>query len=1076
MNRKIAFGIVLFVGIGLFMFTFANPNDKVDNNSGSAQENITTNEIQNNETDNVEPVINLADPANTEAQAPAVDNGNANVPAPVVPNNVVDNTLADAKTNAIEELKNYKNDYDYPNKEDYNNIVNKYVDEINNASTVEDVNKALKDGKTAIDTLISEIEAAKAAEELVKYKENAEEIINEYAKDVDLEETKKEEIITDASKKVDEATTKEEVDKVVEDTKKVLDDAAASELEAYKDDAKEIIDEYAKDVDLEKTKKEEIIADASKKIDEATTKEEVDGIVEDAEASLDEASLDEYKEAAIKDLKDYKKEEKYTEENQTVVNGIKETGITNITNAESKEEVSNILTEAKEDIDNVPVLTYFVTFVDFFNNETKVEVTHDTLVTAPVFKDVVERNITRKFIGWDKDLTKVVTDNMVVTAQYEITKVEAKIYMLHDGVAVPTNGGAAGTENYDFKTKIELDLTKENVRKTIIDRINKGRAKVMTLDEAEIENMVSGTLPYTNDSEYIYTYYALKFVKNDGFHIDYYRTVNEAPVITLTGDKVIEVYEHKGHYNFTKGFSVSDDHTTLTNSDVSIKIIKNGVAQVEKINYKKPGTYVIYYTATDAEGNVTTVTRTVKVLKNELKSVALASNNDTYKYGAELDLKVNGTYANGDVKEVEYTIDGFNTNVVGKASATVTVNGFDPLTYNYEVSNKLVGITLSNNNDTYEYGESLSLSVDANYVDGTVDEDVEYTINKFENTSLGSHSATVSYEGMTETYSYTIVNKLVSIELSSNEDTYEYGAELDLKVNGTYANGDVKEVEYSITNFDTSIIGSSVAYVTVEGFETIEYIYAVDDKVIDLVLSSNNDSYDYGASLNLSVTAVYVSGAEISNVEYAIANFNNTTVGNGTATVSYEGFTKEYKYTIINTLTGVTLSTNNDVYYRNSLMKNITVIGYYADGTTANVEYSISSETPFNSTTVGKKSMTIYAEGQPLTYSYKVNYSDAELANLFKDAKATLPCNLFKWKFWIEFNNLPAGATVVSVKREDVAAANLIDIGSITKFRLKDTDYAALRDNGGHPIKVVYEINGQQFAKVYKERFGIIKV
>ena len=157
-------------------------------------------------------------------------------------------------------------------------------------------------------------------------------------------------------------------------------------------------------------------------------------------------------------------------------------------------------------------------------------------------------------------------------------------------------------------------------------------------------------------------------------------------------------------------------------------------------------------------------------------------------------------------------------------------------------------------------------------------------------------------------------------------------------------------------------------------------------------------------------------------------------------------------------------------------MKALSVTAYYINGAEVpNVPYIIDVNTPFNTTTTGKKTMTIYAEGQPLTYSYKVNYSDAELANLFKDANATLPFNLLKWKFWIEFKNLPAGATVVSVKREDLDAANLIDIGSTTKFRLKNTEYADLRDNGGHPITVVYEINGQQFAKVYKERFGTIK-
>ncbi len=922
MNRKIAFGIVLFVGIGLFMFTFANPNDKVDNNGESTQANNTTNEVQNKETDAVEPVINLADPANVPA-----NNGNTNGPAPVVPdngNNVVDNTLADAKTNAINELKNYKSDYKYPDMDKYNNVVNQYVDEINNATTVDGVDEALENGKNAIDNLINEIELNNA-------KEEAKTKINEYAEGVDLEEAKKEEIITDASNKIDEATTKEEIDGIVEDTKTLLDEAAAAELEDYKKAAKEEINNYAKDVDLEETKKEEIITDAFENIDEATTKEEVDGIVENTKALLDEASLNEYKEAAIEELKAYKNDEKYTEENQAVVDGIKENGITDITNAETKEDVDNILATAKEEIDDVAVLTYIVTFKDFYNNETKVEVTHDTLVTAPVLEDVVERNITRKFIGWDKDLTKVVTGNMVVTAQYEITKVVANIYMLHDGIAMPAYGASAGVKNYDFKASIELDLTKENVKNTIVERINKNRSKVITLDETEIKNMVVGTLPYANNKEYVYTYYVLKFEKDDGFHIDFVRRVNNAPVITLTGDKIINIYEQRGHYDVTKGFSVSDDHTALTNNDVKIKIVKNKFYKVDKVNYEKVGTYDIYYSVSDAEGNTTIVSRKVRVLANTLQKVELASDNDTYEYGAELNLTVKGTYANGDVRDVAYTI----------------------------------------------------------------------------------------------------------------------------------------------TNFDTTIVGSSVAYVTVKGFEPMEYTYSVDDKIVDLVLSNNNATYEYGAALDLSVTAVYISGAEISNVKYDIANFNNKVVGNGTATVSYEGLTKEYNYTILNKLERLVLSSNNDVYYKGSSMKNLTVTAYYVDGTTTNVTYRINSKTPFNTTTVGKKSMTIYAEGQTLTYNYEVKYTEAQLKDLFKNTTASL-------SWWgnsseLSFSKLPAGAEVVSVRRSDYKTpVTLRKTNKANVFLLSWGDYSILRHNLGYTIYVTYRVNGQEYTRGYGETFGNI--
>ena len=838
MNKRRLFAIVLFIAVGFFMFTFANPNDRVR-------------EGQNNDS--------------SETTRPASETED------------VENTVVDD-------------------------------DNVNNNQS-----------RPVVIDLTADKEAAK-------------EEIRRYSETVVLSDDTKKTIVDDAYTKIDDATSIDEINQIVEDTKKALDDAAKEELDNYKEAAKEEINEYAKDVDLDDAKKEEIKTDAFEDIDNATTKEEVDKIVEDTKKALDDASLEEYKASAIEELKEYKKDEKYTEENQEVVNNIKTTGIENITNAETKEEVDNILSKAKEDIDAVKILTYIVTFKDFFGAETKVEVEHDTLVTAPEFTDVVERDITHSFIGFDKDLTQVVTGDMVVTANYEITKVEANIYRLHDGIAIPDQGKTAGKTNYDYKGKIELDLTKPEVKKEVLNRINKNVTKNLTQDEETIKSYVVGTLPESNNTEYVYTYYVLKFEYKDGFHIDYARFVNNAPVITLEGETEIEVYEQKGHYDFTKGFSVSDDHSALTNDDVQIKIIKNGQSQVQKVNYEKVGTYVISYTATDAEGNTTTVTRTVKVLANTLNSIALSSNNDTYEYDASLNLTVNGTYADGSVKPVEFTIEGFDTKVVGNGTATVKVEGFEDLTYNYTVLNKLVSLELSSNNDTYEYGDKLNLTVNANYVNGLTVENVEYTINEFKNTTVGTHEATISFEGVTTTYTYTILNKLVKLELSSNNDTYLKGASMK----------------------------------------------------------------------NLTVKAYYINGEEIDNVKY-----------------------------------------------------------------------TIDRNTQFNTTTVGKKTMKINALDNTLTYSYTVNYSDADLKTLFKNTTASLSFNFDHSK--ITFYNLPENASVVSVRREDYKTP--IKLNKTSKrnvFEISWGDYDTLRHNWGYDIHVTYSVNNQSYTRVYGESFGDI--
>ena len=841
MNKRRLFAIVLFIAVGLFMFTFANPNDRVGQGSEGNGSETTTPASDTELTDNGntnQPVVNPVDNNQNNNQ-----NNNQPAPTPVVIDLTAD------KEAAKEEIRKYAENVvlDDAKKQE---IVNDAFTNIDNAATKEEIDQIVIDTKKALD------DAAKA--ELDAYKDAAKEEINEYAKDIDLDQTKKEEIINDAFTNIDNAATKEEVDQIVIDTKKALDDAAKAELDAYKDAAKDEITEYAKNVVLDETKKQGIIDDAFTNIDNAATKEEIDQIVIDTKKALDDAAkaeLDAYKDNAIEELNNYKKDEKYTEENQEVVNSIKEDGVEDITNAATKEEVDEKLAGAKEEIDNVPVLTYIVTFKDFKGNETKVEVVHDTLVTAPVISDVVvDRDITYGFAGWDKDLTKVVTNNMVVTAKYDVIKVEANIYMLHDGIAIPANGATAGKANYDYVGKIELNLNNKDTKKEILNRIKKNYTKNVTLDEEVIKTYVVGNLPYSDNTEYVYTYYVLKFEKGDGFHIDFARSKNNAPVITLTGDLYKEVYQQKGHFDFTKGFSVSDDHTALTNADVQIKIIKNNNSEVKSVNYEKPGKYVISYTATDAEGNTTTVSRTVKVLENKVESIELSSNNDTYEYNADLNLKVYGTYSDGSVKEVAYEIDGFDSTLVGSNTASVKVEGFDAIDYNYTVVNKVTSLVLSSNDDSYNYGSALNLTVNAVYQDGTVEEAVAYEIDAFLNTNIGANTATITYKEGTETYRYTIVNQIVSVALASNNDTYIKGETSRLAVKATYANGEVGKITYTVdpkTPFDTTTTGSKTMNINAAGTPLV-YKYTVNysnEQLKELFKNTSAELYFFGLKM-----------------------------------------------------------------------------------------------------------------------------------------------------------------------------------------------------------------------------------
>ena len=101
-------------------------------------------------------------------------------------------------------------------------------------------------------------------------------------------------------------------------------------------------------------------------------------------------------------------------------------------------------------------------------------------------------------------------------------------------------------------------------------------------------------------------------------------------------------------------------------------------------------------------------------------------------------------------------------------------------------------------------------------------------------------------------------------------------------------------------------------------------------------------------------------------------------------------------------------------------------------------------------------------------------YSEAQLTNMFSRTYAELHHPLFTNDYRIEFINLPAGATVVEVKRVDLKPVKLTRITD-SKYSLNSSDYSHLRHNWGHSISVTYSINNQKYTRVYSETFGEIE-
>lgn len=574
MDKKKIFGIIIFIIIGLFMFSFANPNDEVklydcgdeeksnqeevtacvnekmdegstekkalsscrktycngtaDDDSSSSKEekedttsntNETANTQENNNVISNEPTtVGNNNQTNTENQGNMGSTGSDNETT----DNLADE-LNSLKEKAISELKQYYENlkFDTEYQDQAKNILENGINNINESKSKEEVLKALEDAKQELNNLFEK-------QELENYKKDAVDDIKDYANELELKDNK-EEIIDNAKKEIENATTKEEVDKIVDKAKEELTNLKEQEdLALAKEKAIEELKNYRVDYKYnEENQKlyEELLNEYIEKINLSETLEDVSNFLKLGKEEIDELinkDLNSYKEQAINEINNYVDLNDYREEQQEEIKNVIKEATENINGALTKEEIDEIVENTKKTLDEIKTdeeltieETRYVTFVDYNGKviEKQPVKIGESAIAPTVKTSYTSRYITYNFIGWDKDFTNV-SENMTVTALYDVTAIQANIYVLKEGNAKPANGESLGASAYEHLSTVSLNVTEElkNVIKT-------NKTVTISLDQDTILSYVSGTMPTASDFHY-YDYYVIKFEKNDGFHID----------------------------------------------------------------------------------------------------------------------------------------------------------------------------------------------------------------------------------------------------------------------------------------------------------------------------------------------------------------------------------------------------------------------------------------------------------------------------------------------------------------------------------------------------------------------------
>ena len=503
MNKKRIFAIVVFVILGLFMYTFANPlNDESNDNNAnqpatSADTNdkkeesrlLADNNTRNTRRQDTRRVVNtntqqvatdatpVEQPVVTPVEeptpvAPVVDPAtNVDPIRPVQPVEPVKPAIEDKpinltidKINAVDELKKHKGNYEFSDDTDYNKVIEDYSKKINDSTTKDEINNNLSDGKDAIDKLI--------ADDLFAYKEAAKKEISDYADELDIKSDIKE-VLVGFNNDIDEATTKKEIDKIVVDAKAKLDEIKAAEIKAAQDAAKKAIEDQNKEDETNLPKIVDIKNEGKDAVDKAETIEDIEKIKEDTIE-------------AIKDIIDNKE--------------------------------------------------YTVVFYGLMNKKLSTQtVKYKKAATAPKMNATQKgwnNSIEVEFLGWDTeaDTLNAVTSDLEVRAQFKVLSATTKISILKEGLK--NKDGSEKTISTDVKDfnhpynrpEVEKDIYFNlNVNEEIEKAVNNYRGShifVYTDDNDTIRNVVEGEPSVYNNNKYKeLQYYVLK-LQGDRFHCD----------------------------------------------------------------------------------------------------------------------------------------------------------------------------------------------------------------------------------------------------------------------------------------------------------------------------------------------------------------------------------------------------------------------------------------------------------------------------------------------------------------------------------------------------------------------------
>ena len=464
----------------------------------------------------------------------------------------------------------------------------------------------------------------------------------------------------------------------------------------------------------------------------------------------------------------------------------------------------------------------------------------------------------------------------------------------------------------------------------------------------------------------------------------------------------------------------------------------------------------------------------------ELVSVAVKTmpNKTKYYVGDEFDqtgLTLTATYNNGKTETITngITCTGFSSEAVGSKTVTASYGG-KSTTFNVDIEAvKLVSIAVKTNPTKMSYyqGDALDstgLTLTGTYNNGKTETiTTGFTCSALDSSSAGQKTITVTYQGLTTTFTVTVVSvNLVSVAVKTmpNKTSYFTGEAFDqtgLTLTATYNNGKTETISTGIscTGFSSATAGQKTITASYAGKSTtftVE-VKAIVPVSISIKKAPNKTEYFVGDSYDgtgLVVNVVYNNGTNKDiTTGFTTSGFSSASAGKNTVTVSYEGFTAAFDVTIKAVeLTGIEIAKqpNKTTFNTGDELDTtgLVLTLKYNNGTTGTTDkgYTVSG---YDTDTAGEQTITVTYQGFTATYKVTLNQSYAD----YKEVDAAIGeankkiATGFYTDASVEVLNNSINAVVRNLKATEQETVNGYARDIIAKTAalvMKDADYSAV--------------------------------